>query len=138
VWSSWRHLDLGWWRVEVRAGLRRLGCPSHGVVVKAVPFARHRSGFTGDFEDVAAFLATKTDKTTIARFLRIDWDTVGRICERVVATELDAERLDGLVHIGVDEVSWRKIILSLTANHGCGLGICGEDSVADAALRGVA
>jgi transposase len=57
---------------------------------------------------VAAFLATKTDKTTIARFLRIDWDTVGRICERVVAEGLDAGRLEGLVNIGVDEISWRK------------------------------
>ena len=75
------------------------------MVVEAVPFARHRAGFTRDFEDVAAFLATKTDKTTIARFLRVDWDTVGRICERVAATELDAERLAGLVHVGVDEVS---------------------------------
>ena len=65
--------------------------PGAWVVVEAVPFARHRSGFTRDFEDVAAFLATKTDKTTIARFLRIDWDTVGRICERVVGDELDAD-----------------------------------------------
>jgi hypothetical protein len=40
--------------------------------------------------------------------------------------------------IGADDFALRKVILSLTANHGCGLGICGEDSVADAALRGVA
>jgi transposase len=133
VWSSWRHLDLGRWRVQVRAGLRRVGCPSHGVVLEAVPFARHRSGFTGAFEDVAAFLATKTDKTTIARFLRIDWDTVGRICERVVATELATERLDGLVHIGVDEVSWRKHhnYLTLVTNHTSGKivwGAAGKDT----------
>jgi hypothetical protein len=49
---------LGTRKVEVRVGLRRLTCPSHGVVVEAVPFARHRSGFSRDFEDVAAFLAT--------------------------------------------------------------------------------
>jgi transposase len=93
-----------------------------------VPFARHRSGFTRDFEDVAAFLATKTDKTTIARFLRIDWDTVGRICERVVATNLEAERLDGLIHIGVDEVSWRKHhnYLTLVTNHTSGKIVWGK------------
>ncbi len=73
-----------------------------------MPFARHGSGFTRDLEDVAAFLATRTDKTTIVRFLRLDWDTVGRICGRVVADELDADRLDGLVMVGVDEVSWTK------------------------------
>jgi transposase len=117
--SLWRGLDLGVWRVQIRAGLRRLDCPTHGVVTEAVPFARHRSGFTRDLEDVAAFLATKTDKTTIGRFLRLDWDTVGRICERVAAEELDADRLDGLVTVGVDEVSWKKRhhYLTLVTDH---------------------
>jgi len=64
--------------VRVRAELRRLRCPAHGVVVEAVPFARHRSGFSRDFEDLVAYLATKTDKTTITRLSRVDWDTVGR------------------------------------------------------------
>lgn len=128
VWSSWRRLDFGTAVVTVRAGLRRLACPVHGVLVEAVPFARHRSGFTRDLEDVAAFLATKTDKTTIARFLRIDWDTVGRICERVVAEGLDADRLDGLVHIGVDEVSWKKHhnYLTLVTSHTSGKVVWGR------------
>jgi transposase len=113
--------------------LRRLVCPTHGVVVEGVPFARHRSGFSRDFEDVTAFLATKTDKTTIARFLRVDWDTVGRICERVVADELDPRRLEGLVNIGVDEVSWKKHhhYLTLVTNHDNGKivwGTAGKDA----------
>ena len=33
---AWRHLDFGRWQVQVRAGLRRLHCPSHGVRVEAV------------------------------------------------------------------------------------------------------
>jgi transposase len=53
--SWWRGLDFGTHTVFVRAPLRRLRCPQHGVRVQAVPFARHRSGFTCDFEDVAAF-----------------------------------------------------------------------------------
>jgi transposase len=120
VASTWRHLDFGATMVMLRAGLRRLECPSCGVVTESVPFARHRSGFTRDFEDVAAYLATKTDKTTISRFLRVDWDTVGRICDRVVADELDPDRLAGLVHVGVDEVSWRRHhnYLTLIYDHG--------------------
>src|SRR6266542_1308706 len=106
--SSWQHLDFGTATVVVFAYLRRVNCPKHGVLVEAVPSARYRSGLTRDLEAVTAFPATKTDKSTIARFLRIDWDTVGRICARVVATDLDADRLDGLVNIGVDEISWRK------------------------------
>lgn len=108
VASSWRGLDLGRRKVRIRAWLRRLACPTHGVVVEGVPFSRAASRFTADFEDLIAYLATKTDKTTITRLQRIDWDTVGRICERVVADGLDPGRLDGLVSIGVDEVSWRR------------------------------
>ena len=97
---AWRHLDFGRWQVQLRAGLRRLCCPTHGVRVEAVPFARAGAGFSRDFEDLVAFLATKTDKTTITRLSRVEGDTVGRICARVVADGLDPARLDGLVSIG--------------------------------------
>jgi len=90
------------------------------VLTERVPFARHRSDFTRDFAALAAWLATRTDKTTITRLLRIHWRTVGRIIQRVCAEELDADRLDGLVEIGIDEVSWRKghRYLTLVADHG--------------------
>jgi hypothetical protein len=64
--SRWRHTDMGRWKVLVRAGLRRLVVRPNGVRVEAVPFARYRTGFSRDFEDLVAFLATKTDKTTIS------------------------------------------------------------------------
>jgi transposase len=108
VESTWRHLDLGVWRLEVRCRLRRLMCPTHGVRTEGVPFARAGSRFTRDFEDLVGFLATTADKTTICRLVRIDWDTVGRIIERVTGDGLDPERLEDLFEIGVDEVSWRK------------------------------
>jgi transposase len=103
VESVWRHLDLGIWRLEVRAKLRRLECPEHGVRVEGVPFARHRAGFTRDFEQLVAWLATRTDKTTITPMVRIDWDTVGRIIARVCADQLDRERLENLFEVGIDE-----------------------------------
>jgi transposase len=74
--SVWRHLDLGVWRLEVRARLRRLECPVHGVRVEGVPFARAGARFTRDFEQLVAWLATRTDKTAVTRLVRIDWDTV--------------------------------------------------------------
>ena len=117
--TAWRHTDMGRWKVTVTTPLRRLRCPTHGVRVEGVPFARVSSGFTRDFEDLIAFLATKTDKTTITRLSRIDWGSVGRICERVVADGLEPTRLDGLVTIGVDEVSWRRHhrYLTLVTDH---------------------
>jgi transposase len=74
--STWRHLDLGVWRVELRSTLRRLRCPTHGVVVEAVPFARPGAHLTRDFDDLLAWLATRMDKTAIARLCRVSWRTV--------------------------------------------------------------
>jgi transposase len=107
--SVWRHLDLGVWRLEVHARLRRLVCPEHGALVEGVPFARDRARFTRDFENLVAWLATKTDKTATCRLTRIDWHTIGRVIERVGEEMLAAEdRLTDLFEISVDEVAWRK------------------------------
>lgn len=117
--SVWRHLDLGVWRLEVRATLRRLRCPVHGAHVEGVPFARHGARLTRDFDDLVAWLATKTDKTAICRLVRVDWQTVGRIVERVGDEHLDGDRLTGLFEISIDEVAWRKghRYLTLVGDH---------------------
>ena len=106
--SSWRHLDMAGRVCRIVLRRRRLRCPEHGVRTEGVPFARDGSGHTRDFEDLVAWLVTKTDKTTVAGFARTSWRTVGAICERVAADVLDPDRLCGLVDIGVDEISWRK------------------------------
>lgn len=106
--SVWRHLDLGVWRLEVHARLRRLRCPEHGALVEGVPFARDGARFTREFENLVAWLATKTDKTAICRLVRIDWQTTGRIIERVGDELLDGDRLSDLFELSIDEVAWRK------------------------------
>jgi transposase len=117
--SVWRHLDLGVWRLEVHGRLRRIGCPEHGALVEGVPFARDGARFTRDFEDLVAWLATKTDKTAICRLVRIDWQTVGRIVQRVGDELLDGDRLSDLFEISIDEVAWRKghRYLTLVGDH---------------------
>ena len=87
----------------------------------AVPWARSPR-FTRDFEDVVAFLAQQMAKSPIAALMRIDWETVERIVERVVAERLDSRRLEGLRLIGVDEVSYRKRhrYLTVVADHQSG------------------
>jgi transposase len=106
--KRWRHLDLGCSRCVIESELRRLRCPDCGVHLEAVPWARHGAHHTRDFEDVVAWLAQQMAKTPITGLLRIGWDTVGRIVERVVADHLDDTRLTGLVAIGVDEISYRR------------------------------
>jgi len=117
--SVWRHLDLGVWRLEVHARLRRLRCPEHGALVEGVPFARHGARFTRDFESLVAWLASKTDKSATRRLVRIDWQTVGRIVERVGDELLDGDRLSDLFEISIDEVAWRKghRYLTLVGDH---------------------
>ncbi len=132
--SRWRHLDLGVWRVELRASLRRLRCPTHGVVVEGVPFARPGAHLTRDLDDLLAWLATRMDKTSIASLCRVSWRTVGRSIARVVASELDPDRLDGLFRVGVDEISWRRHhkYLTLVVDHDRGQviwGAQGRDSL---------
>ena len=98
--SVWRQLDLGIWRLEIHCRRRRLWCPQHGARTEGVPFARPGSEFTRDFECLVAWLMTRTDKSTVKRLVRIDWDTIGRIVKRVCDDELDPDRLNDLFDIG--------------------------------------
>jgi transposase len=121
--KRWRHLDLGASRCIVECELRRLWCRScGGARLEPVPWARPGAAHTRDFEDLVALLAQQMAKTPIARLLRVAWDTVGRIVERVVADQLDATRLHGLVAIGVDEISYRRgqRYLTCVADHNSG------------------
>ena len=81
-------------KVFIRASAPRVSCPEHGVVVVAVPWAYHGSGFTA---------------------------AVGRCISRTLEDlEPDpSRRLDGLVRIGVDETSYRKgyKYITVVVNH---------------------
>ncbi|MFZ1176135.1 MAG: ISL3 family transposase [Mycobacterium sp.] len=105
----WRALDLGTTFCFLEADAPRVTCRRHGVVVVAVPWARHDSRFTRAFEDQVAWLAVNTSKTAVAALMRVAWRTVGTILERVAAeASLKVDLLDGLRRIGIDEISHRK------------------------------
>ncbi len=106
----WRALDLATTKAFVEASAPRVACRQHGVVVARVPWARHGSWFTREFEQQVAWLATHCSKSAICELMRLSWLTVGRIIERVVADEQAqrGDRLDGLHRIGIDELSYRK------------------------------
>lgn len=105
---EWRHLDICGLAVELEYELWRVDCASCGVTTEMVPWAEAGSGFTRPFEDVVAFLAQRTDKTTVSRMMNVAWKTVGRIIERVVARLGPRDRLAGLKNIGIDELSYRR------------------------------
>jgi transposase len=104
----WRHLDLAGMRLDLRYTLRRVDCPRCGVCVELVPWAEPSSWFSRDFEEHVAYLAQTTDKTTIVNTMRVAWRTVGAIVSRVVDRVRPGDPLDGLTHIGIDELSYRR------------------------------
>ena len=77
----WRTLDLGTTFAFVEAAAPRVTCRRHGVVVVAVPWARHDSRFTRAFEDQVCWLAVNTSKTAVAELMRVAWRSVGTILD---------------------------------------------------------
>ena len=105
----WRTLDLGTTLAYLESESPRVRCRRHGVVVCAVPWARHGSRFTRSFEDQVAWLAVNCSKTAVSQLMRIAWRTVGGICARVAAEAAEGrDLLAGLTRIGIDEISHRK------------------------------
>jgi transposase len=118
----WRALDLGTIPVYLEAEMPRVRCPEHGVVAARVPWARHGSWFTRDFEDTVGWLATATSKTAVTQLLRVGWRAVGGAVTRIQA-EIDAQvdRLDGLRRIGIDEIIRRgHRYLTIVVDHDTG------------------
>ena len=106
--KRWRHLDLGANRCLIECELRRLRCPDCGVRLEPVPWARPAR-------------PTRATSRTSSRGWRSRWPRrrspgccgsagtrSGGSSQRVVADHLDERRLDGLVAIGVDEISYRR------------------------------
>jgi transposase len=105
----WRALDLGPVTAWLEADAPRVCCPEHGVVVAAVPWARHGAARTRHFDDTVAWLAAACSKTTITQLMRISWRTVGHIIARVTGEQLAAaDPLAGLRRIGIDEISYKR------------------------------
>ena len=133
----WRHIGFGGWKVFLEMEVRRLSCPRHAVITEAVPWAEHAAWFTRDFEDMVTWMARQMAKTAIVELVQIAWRTVGKILCRTVDRKLDSQRMDNLVEIGIDEVSYRggHQYLSVVVDHRTGDVIwLGEGKSADAVL----
>ena len=105
----WRALDAGSIRVFLEADAPQVSCRVHGVIVAAVPWARHQAGHTHFFDPQVASLATQTSKTAITQLMRIAWRTVGAIITRVWEdTAAVHDQFAGLTRIGIDEISYKR------------------------------
>jgi transposase len=120
---NWRAIDLGTMKCFLQAETPRVNCPEHGPTVAQVPWARHGAGHTRFFDDQVAWLVTHTAKSTVCELMRIAWRTVGSIIARVVDDGRSAhDPFDGLVRIGIDEISYKKghRYLTIVVDHNSG------------------
>ncbi len=112
-------------------------CPTHGVTTEQVPFARPGARVTHDFENLVVWCVTSMDRTAATVLCRVAWRTVNAIIERVVPSTPDLTRIEGLVHIGVDEISWKRghKYLTLVVDHDTGDVIWGAKDRTAATLE---
>jgi len=124
--------------VFLEAEAPRVRCRDHGPTVAVVPWARHGAGHTRDFDDQAAWLAVHVSKSAVVDLLRVAWRTVGAIVARV-STDIDAsvDRLDGLVRIGIDEISYKRghRYLTVVVDHDTGRLVWAAPGRDDATLN---
>lgn len=120
----WRSLDLGCTKVYIEATSPRIKCTEHGVLVAMVPWARHDSDYTYDFETAVTWLTLHATANDVAEYFRIGWHTVGSIAKRVQKSLEDAQpnRFDDLEKIGIDETSYKKghKYMTVIVNHKTG------------------
>lgn len=135
----WRHLDLAASKLWLEYEIWRVDCRACGRVrTEQVPWARPGARLTRDLEDVIAWLAQRTDKTSITKLLRVAWETVQAVVMRVVADHLDDARLDGVFNLGVDEISYKRghQYLTVVADHDTGRVLHVAKGRTQAALQG--
>lgn len=135
----WRHLDLGATKVWLEADIARIACRSCGRVrTEDVPWARPGARHSRDFEDVVGWLAQRMDKTSITKLLRCSWEAVNRIVVNLVDEHLDESRLDGLVNLGVDEISYKRghRYLTIVADHDTGKVVWVAEGASKTSLSG--
>ena len=107
---TWRSLDMGYTQVFIEAPVHRIECAEHGILTEYVPWARHHSSFTRDFENTVAWMTMNLSKTAVSSYMRIAWNTIGPIISRYRkdADPYPEHRFNGLKHIGIDETSYKK------------------------------
>ena len=105
----WRVLDLGTLECYLESDSPRVNCKEHGPTVAQVSWARHGAGHSKAFDDQVAWLTTHTSKSAVVELMRVAWKTVGSIVSRVVDDARKAtDPFDGLMRIGIDEISYRR------------------------------
>ena len=104
---TWRHLNFFEHKSFIHTDLPRVECPSCGVKVVDVPWARPASGFTLLFEAMVIILCKNMPVSSVARHVGENDTRLWRVLEYYVNTARDGLDMSNVSKIGVDETSWK-------------------------------
>ena len=95
--------------VELRYAPRRVSCPRcEGVHVEAMPWVNGKQRMTRALMVTLAIWTRVLPWKQVAQLFRCAWGTVATAVEEAVAYGLANRDLDGLTHIGIDEISRKR------------------------------
>lgn len=88
--------------------MRRVDCPTCGVVVERVPWASGKSRLTTAYQWFLAGWARRLSWKEVASVFHTSWEHVRDAVRYAVAWGLVHRDLSGAAAIGVDEIQWRR------------------------------
>ena len=88
--------------------MRRVRCPTCGVVVEVVPWSSGKHQSTTTYSWFLARWAKRMSWSEVAEAFQTSWDRVFAAVEMAVSWGLEHRDLEGVRSIGIDEVLWRK------------------------------
>jgi transposase len=104
-----RHVPMWGIPVELRYAPRRVSCPRcEGVHVEAMPWVSGKQRMTRALMVTLAMWTRVLPWKQVARLFRCAWGTVATAVEEAVAYGLAHRDLEGLTHIGIDEISRKR------------------------------
>jgi transposase len=106
--KTWRHLDFFEHQAYLTARVPRVECPEHKVRLVAVPWARPRSGFTLLFEALVMAMVGEMPVATLAALVGESDMRIWRVVHHYVDRAVDAQNLEGVERVGIDETSSRR------------------------------
>jgi transposase len=104
-----RHVPMWGIPVELRYAPRRVRCPRcESVHVEAMPWVSGKQRMTRALMVTLAIWTRVLPWKQVARLFRCAWGTVASAVEEAVAYGLAHRDLEGLTHIGIDEISRKR------------------------------
>ena len=88
--------------------MRRVDCPTCGVVVESIPWAEGKNHLTTTYAWFLATWAKRLCWSDVAQAFQTTWENVFRSVTMAVRWGLDHRILDGITAIGVDEILWHR------------------------------